>query len=62
MTKLFCGCCGREIKHGEWCLKCSKHLLPASTGLAMWDRTWFAQFGTDCPFQVRTIQEDRRGT
>ena len=44
-----CGCCGEPIPYGEWCAVCMEHLLPEKPGLAPWDRTWFAQHGTDCP-------------
>ena len=47
----FCGCCGRSIPYGEWCLKCSQHLLPEKSHLPPWERTYFAQHGKDCPFQ-----------
>lgn len=45
----FCGCCGRECYAGEeWCRACAEHVLPC--GLPPWDRTWFAQYGVECPF------------
>ena len=47
----YCGCCGNEIPYGEWCLRCTQHLLPK--GIPDWERTWFAQHGTDCPFQLK---------
>lgn len=61
----YCGCCGTEIQHGDWCLKCSQHLLPANRGLPIWERTYFAQFGKDCPYQEKparpnhVTEEDR---
>lgn len=61
----FCGCCGRDIldattpatEGGMWCPECAGHVLPGGTaifgcGPHPWDRTWFAQYGTDCPHQV----------
>jgi len=48
-----CGCCGNPISNMQWCVPCSKHLLPEKQGLAPWDRTWFAQYGTDCPNEDR---------
>ena len=49
--KDYCGCCGNEIPYGEWCLKCSRHLVPERRGLAPWDRTYFAQFAKACPYE-----------
>lgn len=49
----FCGCCGgRTYKEKTWCSRClsdKPHLGPP--GLPPWERTWFAIYGTDCPFQ-----------
>lgn len=52
-----CGCCGRELgtdvagtADGLWCVDCIGHVLK---GGALWDRTWFAQHGNECPFQVK---------
>lgn len=44
----FCGCCGREADAGEWCSDCKEHIDPRKT---LWDATYFAQHGCDCPFQ-----------
>jgi hypothetical protein len=57
----YCGCCGRECK-GEWCADCKAHLrqLTLRPGLgcaldnAPWERTYYAQFGEDCPYQETT--------
>jgi len=51
----FCGCCGRPAV-GDWCLECRAHLLSA-LGRAPWDRTYYAQHGTDCPFTEKPIGE-----
>ena len=42
-----CGCCGAPITNTEWCLCCTQHVGPAH--LPPWERTWFAQYGTECP-------------
>ena len=49
----FCGCCGVAIAGARfevaqmWCDNCAGHVLPDP----QWsDASWFAQFGTDCPF------------
>lgn len=57
MTEHFCGCCGREIGAGTrtdplWCADCKPHVRAGGWLLAPWDRTYFAQFKTDCPYQV----------
>jgi hypothetical protein len=46
--KHYCGCCGtREIGEAAlWCAPCGRHV--AKDG-ALWDRTYFAQFGQPCP-------------
>ena len=50
----FCGCCGRPSGNSwisePWCRDCSGHVL--KLGGAQWDRTWFAQTGQECPFQI----------
>jgi len=61
-TQDYCGCCGNEVPYGEWCLKCTAHLKPAERGLSMWDRTYFAQHGKDCPFQFATTQPTPQST
>lgn len=52
----FCGCCGNQIIHDpsadsepQWCLRCLNHIT--ADGLPH-DRTYFAQHGADCPYQV----------
>lgn len=36
-----------------WCADCKKHLIRAPWWMyPPWQRTYFAQYGTDCPFQV----------
>lgn len=47
-----CGCCGRIISHGNWCSDCLKH-ISANSRAPMWERTYFAQFQTECPFEVK---------
>lgn len=54
----FCGCCGNEISEDLlWCNQCMGHLLPDRDDQdhyrCMWDRTWFAQHGTECPVNER---------
>ena len=51
----FCGCCGREVRDDLlWCHDCLSHLLPYQDEfdhyVPLWDRTWFFQYGTECPF------------
>ncbi len=43
-----CGCCGVEISADQWCARCKRHLL--ANHLPPWERTWFAQFGKQCPY------------
>lgn len=49
----YCGCCGGEIDNGDayWCSHCTDHVARATTAY-LWERTYFAQHGEDCPFQV----------
>lgn len=54
----FCGCCGEPMAKGSesewWCPACAPHVLPAEVDgkyLALWDRTWFAQYDETCPNQ-----------
>ena len=52
----YCGCCGREIGAGtrtdpEWCADCKPHLRCGPL-FAPWQRTYFAQHGKDCAWQV----------
>jgi len=46
----YCGCCGRKTGAADWCPDCLPHI--ATFGPA-WERTWFAQHGTRCPFEPR---------
>jgi hypothetical protein len=55
----FCGCCGASLARGrpddDWCTPCKKHIAPVvlqGVRNAPWDRTYFAQFKKDCPYQV----------
>lgn len=60
----FCGCCGSPCGRGmAFCSRYSKHIAPASWG-PPWRRTHFAQYGTECPFQVvptEPEEAERRG-
>jgi hypothetical protein len=51
----YCGCCGRESSNSEianpWCRDCRDHVLVHG---APWERTYFAQHGADCPFQIES--------
>lgn len=52
-----CGCCGQDCPDGElWCYACRAHVGDAAE---VCDRTYFAQHGVDCPYQVRPIEETR---
>lgn len=44
----YCGCCGRECD-GEWCEPCQAHIDKRKT---LWDATYYAQNGVDCPYQI----------
>lgn len=44
-----CGCCGESINSGEWCKPCAEH-ISENQNLPPWDRTYFAQHGSTCPF------------
>lgn len=47
-----CGCCGRPKAENEiWCVDCKEHVAVSG---ALWNRTYLAQFGEDCPFQDDT--------
>lgn len=60
MSEHYCGCCGRQLGAGTrtdpmWCADCKKHLIRAPWWMyPPWQRTYFAQYGTDCPFHERT--------
>lgn len=57
----YCGCCGRDLPFGGvFCEDCEKHLAPARHGMPDWERTYFAQHGADCPYQVAI--DDRKAT
>jgi hypothetical protein len=49
----YCGCCGRAMMDGNiwWCEDCKLHILPVDMG-PFEERTYFAQHGLPCPFQV----------
>ena len=55
----YCGCCGQPYRDEgirPWfCEKCSAHVLDDTDNQGgyrhIWDRTWIAQYGTDCPYQ-----------
>lgn len=50
-----CGCCGnpvgfvRDQFDREWCKNCEGHVLSYGQ---MYDRTYFAQFNRECPYEV----------
>lgn len=47
----FCGCCGRPFfTDGWWCTNCQLHIRGDGP---LWTRTYFAQHGISCPFQVQ---------
>lgn len=58
---LWCGCCGNEIPPKAasmlWCGRCAGHVMRRSTyehrHIPVWERTYFARTGQDCPFQVK---------
>lgn len=62
MSQLYCGCCGNEIGQStrsdpDWCRRCVPHIIAKRRDITgcyspSWERTWFAQTGQDCPFQV----------
>lgn len=54
--QLYCGCCGNEIGNSTrsdplWCRWCKPH-IKGHTDAPIWERTYFAQHKSDCPFQV----------
>lgn len=59
VTADYCGCCGNGITGKRptgnpeplWCAHCRGHV--SARPVPLWERTWFAQHGTDCPRQVR---------
>lgn len=56
-----CGCCGRPIgqfiEGDPWCEDCLPHLADYRIGIPPWDRTYFAQHGTDCPLDPYPMKE-----
>ena len=59
---MFCGCCGRpyDYGHDEWCDDCLRGHIDTLAARPE-DRTWFAQHGTDCPFQPVPVPEPSEG-
>jgi hypothetical protein len=43
-----CGCCGRPVYFGEWCVRCVFHIR-RDPGLFPWKRTYYAQHKRLCP-------------
>lgn len=58
MTKSYCGCCGRESGPGEWCRDCRQHL--GSSLLPAFERTYFAQHGQSCPFDIADEEAEEK--
>lgn len=60
--RLYCGCCGNPIganarTDNDWCSRCRPHIARARREVGgcftpVWERTYFAQTGEDCPWQV----------
>lgn len=54
----YCGCCGDELGPGRiadaWCDGCAEHVTPTITAPG-WSRTFFAQYGRPCPYQVPPV-------
>lgn len=53
----YCGCCGCEIPPKDlgsmWCGRCESHVLHPDKRFIPWaDRTYLAQHGKPCPYQV----------
>lgn len=48
----YCGCCGNENNSSDvsFCTRCLGHVLPYGAGPDH-ERTWFAQHGTECPYE-----------
>lgn len=53
-----CGCCGGEMVALEqlWCSKCQSHVR--GEGIELWERTYFARYGKDCPFDIININDE----
>ncbi len=49
--KDYCGCCGQHetLPGGYWCDRCHAHVIHENY-VPVWDRTYFALHGRDCPF------------
>lgn len=56
----YCGCCGGDLDGNSdlWCKRCADHVLP-DRGVRLWDRTYFAQHGKDCPFQMYAATKEK---
>ena len=58
MDRSYCGCCSGDLddSRSDWCNRCHPHVLsdtrPDRTFRPQYDRTYFAQFGRECPYQV----------
>ena len=66
MKQHYCGCCGCEIPPKDedlmWCKRCDKHVLhPKNRWIPWHERTYFAQHGKDCPFQVNVRERAALG-
>jgi len=46
----YCGCCGRPTSNYIWCDDCKAHI--ADHHRDFHERTYFAQHGKDCPYQL----------
>lgn len=61
----YCGCCGQPYRDEgirPWfCEKCMAHVLDDTDNQGgyrhIWDCTWIAQYGTDCPYQDKPNQQ-----
>ena len=54
----YCGCCGVELVGGDmWCVHCRSHVLVYG---APWDRTYFAQYGKECPHALAVMRKERQ--
>ena len=56
LSEQSCLCCGGKLRRNQlWCMQCKAHVI-LRYGLAMEERTYFAQHGKDCPFQAKKVQ------